>query len=98
MSQLPTWGLPRKEVATISDIGRGNFATFMVNDEPYAYDFDEDRLLKWDLSPTNDPKEIVTSGPFMHYFRRIVGTDGKEFRIHLPKRHLGAEVFLPPER
>lgn len=97
MAATPTWHLPRSESETIKDISRGNYATFMVDEQVYAYDFEGDRVVRWQLTPVNSSKEIVSSGPFMHYYNGIVGMDGKKFKIHVPKRHISADIFIPPD-
>ena len=96
LSALPYWGLPRAASEEISDISHGNFATFMVDGKSYAYDFDASRLFRWRLTQTNNSEEIVSRGPFIHYYRRIVGTEGKEFQINIPQRHRSADIFITP--
>lgn len=93
---LAGWSLPTKGTGTIQSIPMGSYATFLVDGQMYAYDFEKSQLLNWETTPINDHNEIVQECDFIHYGRNIVGRNGKEFQMEFKEDHFSPGVFLTP--
>lgn len=94
---LPEWSLPRSAASDIQAVPTGDYATFLVDGQMYAYDFDQSKLLNWRTTPTTDHNAIVGEGDFIHYGRMIVGRNGKEYKMTFKKDHYSSGVFLTPD-
>lgn len=94
---IPGWRLPASANRSIDHIPNGDYATFQVDGQLYAYDFSNSELMNWKTTVVNDHNEIVTKSDFFHYGRIIVGRDGKEFNMQFQEDHYASDVFIPPD-